>query len=473
MELREKAMCLANNERFVVLSLFVIALLMGLLGISYQSIGLDEGSTFFYSHFTWEQFNDAHEPNSPIYYMMEGWFLDILGQNEFGLRFTSMISGALVIPLAYYLTKRVVGNYQVSVLVAIIFMVSPSCLYYSQEARAYSIILFLFLCQAHTMLTALEKDSKLCWILFSILSAAAFSMQFVSLVATFTLYFYALYRYRDDIVKRNYLRFTMVFISIIIFLMLSAPLMKYAYESFMLRSSSGPDNLCIGPIYMAVFVYWNLFRSVIFGIIMVVLIALGTKIILRRNPDAAAFLLIVALVPMVITCALSYIGNMYPRYILWSLPAYYSLAACCLLKDGTDIPQMKRYIKKAAIILIVACLVCLPYYYLNICKEDFRGGCDALDDVVQPGDAVIYAPDWENSVYACISFYNDTTDAGVTYIGADTPEEVEAVVNDPAYGNVYILIYDSQEPYDWISGLPDDKCKRIYHAYWMDVYQLF
>ena len=466
----ERIRALANNELFVVLCLFIIALALRLLGISYQSIGLDEGSTFFYSHYTWDEFKVAHEPNSPIYYMMEGVVIDVLGQTEFGLRFTSAIAGALSIPLAYYLTKRVVGNYAVSVLVAIIFVISPSCLYYSQEARAYSIVLFLFLCQAHTILYALN-GKRWCWILFSVLSAAAFAMQYVSIVATFTLYVYAICHYRNEIHNREYRKMTLMFVSAILFFILTLPLMSLAFETFMLRSSSGPDNLCIGPIYLAVFIYWDLFRSVIFGIIMTLCIILGAKVCLKRNPDAAIFLLVITMVPMSITTMLSFIGNMNPRYIFWSLPGFYTLAACCLLKDGLDKESVKKYAKKAAIVLTVACLVCLPYYYINICKEDFRGGCAALDEVVQPGDAVIYAPNWENAVYACISFYNDTTGAGVTYIGANTQEQVEAILDDPTYNNVYILIYDEQDPYKWVSGLPDTECKHIYHAYWMDVYK--
>ena len=471
MDTRSRLMALFSNELFIVTLLFIVALAMRLLGISYQSIGIDEGSTFFYSHYTWDQFVDAHEPNSPIYYMMEGYVLDFLGTNEFGLRFTSAITGALVIPLAYLLTRRLLGNYTISLLTAIVFVISPSCLYYSQEARAFSIVLFLFLCQAHVLLNALESERKIWWLLLSILSAISFAMQFVGFIATFTLYSYALFYYREDLRNRRFSRFMIIAVSAILFLILSLPLMKYAFDSFLAHSSTGPKNLCIGPIYLAVMIYWNLFRSVIFGAIITVLVLLGAKYCYAHNKEAAIFLLFVCIVPLTITGMLSYISDVYPRYILWSLPGYYTLAACCVLKEGPDPSSIKRYAKKGAGILLAACVVCLPYYYISICKEDFRGGCNALEENIQPGDAVIYSPNWENGVYACMDFYMDTENSGVTFIGAGSQSEVEAVLNDPAYNNVYILIYDSQDPYRWVSGLPESECEHIFHAYMMDVYR--
>lgn len=471
MDTRGRLAALFNNELFIVTLLFIIALAMRLLGISYQSIGLDEGSTFYYSHYTWDQFVDAHEPNSPIYYMMEGYVIDILGANEFGIRFTSAVSGALVIPLAYLLTKRLLGNYTISLLTAVIFMISPSCLYYSQEARAFSIVLFLFLCQAHILLSALRSNRKIWWLLLSIVSAVSFAMQFVSFIATFTLFSYAIFYYREDLKNRNYARFIIIAVSAVLFLILSLPLMKYAFDSFLAHSSTGPKNMCIGPIYLAVMIYWNLFRSAVFGVIICILVFFGAKYCYGHNREAAYFLLFVCIVPLTITGMLSYISDVYPRYILWSLPGYYTLAACCVLKGGPDPDSIKRYAKKGAVILLAACVVCLPYYYIHICKEDFRGGSNALEENIQPGDAVIYSPNWENGVYACMSFYIDTDDSGVTYIGAGTQAEVEAVRNDPSYNNVYILIYDSQDPYKWVSGLPETECEHIYHAYMMDVYR--
>ena len=165
-EIPERVRSLLSDERFVVILLLMIGLAMRIFNISYQSIGLDEGSTFWYSHYTWSEFFDANEPNSPVYYIMEGYILDALGQNEFALRISSAISGALCVPLTYYLIKKVTGVYPVAVFAAVLIMVSPSCLYYSQEARGYSLVMFFFLLQAlmrHILQSfqALNKDIRL------------------------------------------------------------------------------------------------------------------------------------------------------------------------------------------------------------------------------------------------------------------------------------------------------------------------
>ena len=472
MELPYRAKTLLNDERFVVLMLFIIALLMRLFGISYQSIGLDEGSTFFYSQYTWDQFVDAHEPNSPIYYIMEGYVIGILGQTEFGLRFTSAIAGALAVPLTYYLAKRLLNVRAVSIIAALLIMVSPSCLYYSQEARAYSIVLLLFLCQTHLILTALEKNSIVCWILFILVSVMSFFMQFIGMIGTFTLYCYVLFYYKDEIKNRNYKVLGFIAITVIAFFIMSVPVMNYAIEAYILRSGAHSEWCFIGPVYLADFVYKMFFRSVIFGILMTVFLMIGSKVCLDQDKRAAGFLLICTLVPITVTYFLSFVNSVTPRYIFWSLPAFYILMACSVLKGGRDPEVMKVYVNRAAVIMLVACMVCLPYYYIHVCKEDFRGGTECLEEYVQPGDAVVYVPDGWNSVRPCIFFYTDTQNEGVTYLGADTEEQIISVINNPAYANVYILVYDSQEPYDWICSLcEDNKCQQLYHAYWMDVYR--
>ena len=64
-----------NRELLIVAALLALGLLTRFFGIDHQSIWIDEGSTFYFSHYTWDQFATADEPNPPIYYMMEGLFL--------------------------------------------------------------------------------------------------------------------------------------------------------------------------------------------------------------------------------------------------------------------------------------------------------------------------------------------------------------------------------------------------------------
>lgn len=471
-EIPERVRSLLSDERFVVILLLMIGLVMRIFNISYQSIGLDEGSTFWYSHYTWSEFFDANEPNSPVYYIMEGYILDALGQNEFALRISSAISGALCVPLTYYLIKKVTGVYPVAVFAAVLIMVSPSCLYYSQEARGYSLVMFFFLLQALMILRGMETGKIVYWIMFAVFAGMSFAMQFVGMIGTFTLYCYALYYYWGDIKARNFRNMKGIIITTLLFVIIAIPLLGFAFDSFLLRSQDRSIWCFIGPIYLADFVYQMFFRSIVFGIVILALVLLGAKTCIENGQKGTSFLLIVALVPLMVTYLLSFISNVTPRYIFWALPAFYALAACCILKDGPDREAMKGYIKKGAVILLVACLICLPYYYIHICKEDFRGGCEVLEEIVQPGDAVIYVPDGWNSVRPCMMFYMDFDATGASFFGADTQEQIEAIWNDPAYGNVYILVYDEQEPYEWIASLPESQCKHIYHAYWMDVYQL-
>ena len=72
-----------NRELLILGILLVLGLITRFFGIEYQSLWIDEGSTYYFYHDTFEQIMNAREPNSPFYYMMEGAFLDILGHSEF------------------------------------------------------------------------------------------------------------------------------------------------------------------------------------------------------------------------------------------------------------------------------------------------------------------------------------------------------------------------------------------------------
>ncbi len=95
----ESSLSPKNREFLILGTLLVLGLFTRFFGIGYQSIWIDEGSTFYYSRFTFSELMSIIEPNSPVYHAMEGFFITLLGQTEFGLRFISALAGALTVPL--------------------------------------------------------------------------------------------------------------------------------------------------------------------------------------------------------------------------------------------------------------------------------------------------------------------------------------------------------------------------------------
>ena len=78
-----------------------------------------------------------HELPPGYYVLLRAWTF-IAGRGEFALRYPSVILGVLSIPLIYRIGQRGLGS-SVGVLAALILALQPFHIYYSQDARPYSL----------------------------------------------------------------------------------------------------------------------------------------------------------------------------------------------------------------------------------------------------------------------------------------------------------------------------------------------
>ena len=76
--------------------------------------------------------------NPPLYYsVLHGWLR--FGDSEAALRIPSMVFGVLTIPLVYAL-GRTIRDHRLGLVAALLFAISPFQVWYSQEARGYSLV---------------------------------------------------------------------------------------------------------------------------------------------------------------------------------------------------------------------------------------------------------------------------------------------------------------------------------------------
>ena len=231
---------LRDNRTDVLI--FLILLILGIttrfLGISYQSLWRDEGATYYYSHLILDEYLHAGEPNSPVYYLMQGYVIDSLGHSEWVVRLLSAIAGSLSVPLIYVLCQKLFANRYVSIFTSALLLISPMAIEYSQEGRGYALMVFLFICQMIILLYALERKIWGYWIMLSVASAISFSMQYMSILATFTVYSYALFAMRKEIAAKDLKGTVKAVSSGILALILCAPLINFAYNAGKTSSSN-------------------------------------------------------------------------------------------------------------------------------------------------------------------------------------------------------------------------------------------
>lgn len=154
-----------NTGAAVVTVLLVVALgvLLRLYRIGAQPLWVDEASSLRFARgslaqlWSWSTLVDPGNP--PLYYsLLHGWL--VLGDSEASLRLLSALFGVLTIPLVYAV-GRTIRDHRLGIVSALLFAISPFQVWYSQEARAYSLLTFgatLAMCSVAYLLRHPERS---------------------------------------------------------------------------------------------------------------------------------------------------------------------------------------------------------------------------------------------------------------------------------------------------------------------------
>ena len=82
------------------------------------------------------------ESTPPLYYLAAWFWVHIFGDHESGLRSLSAVAGILVVPIAYAAAGKLISR-RAGIIAGSLTACSPLLIWYSQEARAYSLLVLL------------------------------------------------------------------------------------------------------------------------------------------------------------------------------------------------------------------------------------------------------------------------------------------------------------------------------------------
>ena len=95
------------------------------------------------------------DTHPPLYYLILHLTRQLFGLSDFAFRYPSVLFGVLLIPLLYRLGRRM-GGRAVGLLAALLAAVHPLQVYYSQEARMYSLLLLLVTGMSYVLWRAIQ-----------------------------------------------------------------------------------------------------------------------------------------------------------------------------------------------------------------------------------------------------------------------------------------------------------------------------
>jgi mannosyltransferase len=380
--------------------LFLTVLTLGgawlrLFHLGAQSLWLDEGATVTLARMPWPNFVhlwwccEASFQGS-FFLLTRGWLH--LGQTEAWVRLPAALFGIASIPLIYLVGRRLVGLGP-ALASAAMLAVSPTHVYYSREARSYTMTILLVLLSSWFFTEAVEEKRERDWVLWTLFSVlAVYSHYFASLVLVGQACSFFFHKrpapWRPLIVHG------------LAILALTAPGITYALRvppqavTFSWMPKPTPMQL----LHLALFLGGSGEKLVLVALLW----AAGAFAIHReRNNESTPGsywrgMLVIswAAVPIVLNGLASLRHSVFvQRYMIFSLPAAVMLA-------GRGMIALPKW-RLGTWLVIALCVASLPTIFIRNRKprEDWRGASNVVLSSAQAGDAVVISP-----FYAIVGF---------------------------------------------------------------------
>jgi mannosyltransferase len=151
--------------RYTLSALVLMAFALRAYHLDFQSLWRDEADTIIFATRALPRLLSTFtrpKENGPLYFLLLRPWITLVGDGEFCLRFFSLAFGILAIPLAYALGRRWLSPLG-SILGALLMAFSPYLIWYSQEAKMYTLIAFLTMLSLYLYVKALARGQWLYW----------------------------------------------------------------------------------------------------------------------------------------------------------------------------------------------------------------------------------------------------------------------------------------------------------------------
>ncbi|RMG25035.1 MAG: hypothetical protein D6732_22970, partial [Methanobacteriota archaeon] len=161
---------ISAQDFFLLAIILLLAILTRFYHIGYDSFWVDEGFTAVTATLPFEQMwnRTIHDTHQPLHGILLHFWAQLMGRDEIALRSFSAVFNILTLLLLFPLGK-LLFNRKIAYLTMLIFLVSPIQVHFAQEARSYSLMLFLSTLSIFTFLKSI-RDKQRSYIAVHILS---------------------------------------------------------------------------------------------------------------------------------------------------------------------------------------------------------------------------------------------------------------------------------------------------------------
>jgi len=324
------------------------------------------------------------------YFFLHGWMG--IGQSPFLVRFPSVVFGLVSICLLFRIAKELFDA-QAALLAATLAAISPFHIWYSQEARMYSLLCLLSLLSIYLFVKAGKSNEWRHWIGFGLCTGVALYVHNLAFLIIVALDLVVLLRRRWALLRRLVVAHVVSLLLFLPWLLLVPGQFAKVRQAYWIPRP-GPTELVRTLI---VFNFnlpgpnWALPFTLFFSLL---LLALTLYRLLRRASPSGArswatdLCLSLSFVPVLTMFAISQIKPVYiERALLASALLYYATVARAMLRSR--LPRLV-VISLIPIPLLLATSLWFQYNYAGFPRSPFREANAYLRERYVAGDVIVH-----------------------------------------------------------------------------------
>jgi mannosyltransferase len=424
--------------KIAIIAITILAFALRIYHLGHQSIWYDEGVSIYYSCQSLKDLlvSASADNHPPLHYLVLHFWLKLAGQSEFSVRLLSLISGVLSIPLLFRLGQELFDQ-RVGLLAAFLLSISPFHVWFSQEARMYTLAVLFSLASVYIFALCFEERSgsaRRCLLPSYVIASALglYTHFYVAFIILFENVFFLAWWILGQIKREtpnvkhhestspeftNLRTWLLAQLGIVI---LFLPWARFAATRYVTDATYWEGVLDVLTATKDTFIAFSVSHTLggkaaeLTTSGFVVLAAAGVLASLwERNsrsqdsigvriPSALWLVLAYLLVPMGALLAISYHRPKFaPRYLLPALPAFYLLVAAGVgkLVSGYTRARSSRPVGVTALMALlcslsfvsVASASSLANYYFDekYARPDFRSVAEYISSHAEAEDAII------------------------------------------------------------------------------------
>lgn len=315
---------LTNKTFYILIGIFLCNFLFKLICISYPSLWYDEiisaqDTLLDFGHIKHEA---EWDKNPPFYHYVLWVWSKIFGITEFSLRAMSALFSSLTAVLIFVFTKRLI-NQTYAVIATVIFSLHPYLYFYAQEARCYSLLIFLIMLNLITVYSLIEKPKLRTAFLLGVLNFLIFYTHYVAGLILFCQFLYLAFVFR-----KRFAYLLLIYLTPIVLVLLRFTKKQYNVLFFSNEMSRQKQNVPIANFKILKESIPELYISWL--IVIVFLLFLGYYLFKKIKTEKCfsdpqfQFKLFIILSPIVCILMLFLLGtwtNVYhERYLIFTIP---------------------------------------------------------------------------------------------------------------------------------------------------------